>query len=202
MISFRFAQYMLKKILTLVLMCCSITIHAQFITARATHASGILSNNLIETDFSKSLGGEIYFSKSLDLIPLNYNLGLDYMMTDSIQAAYAVTGLSFIIFTPSGFSATNVESVTYTTFNWLHYADLNIYNGVQLSGDDYVYAFAGEVDYNIGYLLGKQFFIHTGFGGRYTNIPSNKNTALEFSSVDFMLKFGILWKLKTRRYKQ
>jgi len=183
------------------IVCMAQTGHTQFISARATHATGIVSDNLFTSDISKSIGGEIYFSKSLNFIPVNYNLGVNYVNTDGIQSVYAITGLSFIFRTPSGFSATNPENVTYYTNNWLNYADVNFMNGVQLQDSVAAYAMAGELGYNIGYLLGKQFFIHTGFGGRYSLIPSNKETANEFSSVDFLLKVGVLWKIQTQRYK-
>lgn len=175
--------------------------NAQFITLRATHATGLLSNNLLESNLSKTIGAEIYFSKPFATIPFNYNLGLDYKNTDGIHGAYAITGLTFIIFTPSGFSATNSESVTYSSFNWLNYADLNIYNGVQQNDSAYVYSLGAELGYNIGFVLGKYFFIHTGFGGRFGFTPSYKETANEFNSVDLMIKLGMLYKFPAKRYK-
>ena len=66
---------------------------------RATNATGIVSDNLFTSDISKSLGAEIYFSKPMNLIPFNYNLGLNYQYADGVQSVYAITGLSFIIYT-------------------------------------------------------------------------------------------------------
>jgi hypothetical protein len=176
-------------------------LQAQFISARATHGTEIISNNLFESDISKSLGGEIYFSKPMNFIPFNYNVGADYQYAEGFHSAFVVTGLSFILLTPSGFSATNAESVSYTTNNWLNYADVNVYNGVQLTDSAANYALACELNYNIGLLLGKYFFIHTGFGGRYGFIPANRENGLEYNSAEFMLKAGILWKLHFRKYK-
>lgn len=174
---------------------------AQFISFRATNATGIVSDNLFTSDISKSLGAEIYFSKPMNLIPFNYNLGLNYQYADGVQSAYAITGLSFIIYTPSGFSAMNVESVSYSTFNWLNYADVNLFNGVQITDSTTNYAMAAELGYNIGFVLNKSLLISTGFGGRYNYIPANKETIAEFMSVDFMLKLGMIWKLGARRFK-
>lgn len=174
---------------------------AQFISFRATNATGIVSDNLFTSDISKSLGAEIYFSKPVNLIPFNYNLGLNYQYAEGVQSAYAITGLSFIIYTPSGFSAMNVESVSYSTFNWLNYADVNLFNGVQVTDSTTNYAMAAELGYNIGFVLNKSLLISTGFGGRYNYIPANKETIAEFMSVDFMLKLGMIWKLGARRFK-
>lgn len=174
---------------------------AQFISFRATNATGIVSDNLFTSDISKSLGAEIYFSKPMNLIPFNYNLGLNYQYAGGVQSAYAITGLSFIIYTPSGFSAMNVESVSYSTFNWLNYADVNLFNGVQITDSTTNYAMAAELGYNIGFVLNKSLLISTGFGGRYNYIPANKETIAEFMSVDFMLKLGMIWKLGARRFK-
>jgi hypothetical protein len=191
----------MKFIALFIFLCISNLSKAQFISFRATNATGIVSDNLFTSDISKSLGAEIYFSKPMNLIPFNYNLGLNYQYADGVQSAYAITGLSFIIYTPSGFSAMNVESVSYSTFNWLNYADVNLFNGVQITDSTTNYAMAAELGYNIGFVLNKSLLISTGFGGRYNYIPANKETIAEFMSVDFMLKLGMIWKLGARRFK-
>ena len=183
-------MYMLKKLLPLFLIfIISGRCFAQFISARATHSSGFLSDNIIESDLSKAIGGEIYFSKTLGIIPVNYNLGLDYKHYENYQEASIITGVSFIFLTPSGFTkAADVESVTYTTNKWLNYADLNIHNGVQSADSTYVYQLGGEIGYNVGYVFGRNFFIHGGIGGIYSLIPSYKDTANESSALDLMIK--------------
>lgn len=191
----------MKFITLFIFLSISNLLKAQFISFRATNATGIVSDNLFTSDISKSLGAEIYFSKPMNLIPFNYNLGLNYQYADGVQSAYAITGLSFIIYTPSGFSAMNVESVSYSTFNWLNYADVNLFNGVQITDSTTNYAMAAELGYNIGFVLNKSLLISTGFGGRYNYIPANKETIAEFMSVDFMLKLGMIWKLGGRRFK-
>lgn len=175
---------------------------AQFITVRGTHASQLLNDNLFDSDISTAYGVESYFSKSFDFIPLpiNYNIGIDYMTNSAIQEIFLVTGLTYVTLTPSGFSAANAESVTYTTSNWLNYADINMYNGVQIGDSTVNYKMAAEICYNIGYVFGKSFFINSGFGGRYNYLPANKGTELQSSSVELILKFGILWKFK-KKYK-
>lgn len=175
---------------------------AQFITVRGTHSSQILNDNLFDTDISTVYGVETYFSKSINFIPLpiNYNIGLDYKLNAEIQELFIVTGLTYVTLTPSGFSAANAESVTYTTSNWLNYADINMYNGLRFSDSTMQYKLAGEICYNVGYVFGKSFFIHSGFGGRYNLIPANKGTEFQSSSLDLILKFGILWKFK-KKYK-
>ena len=174
--------------------------NAQFVTVRATNSSQFLSDNLYASNLSRAIGAEAYFSKSIAFIPLpiNYNVGIDYKSASDLQEIFLVTGLSYVTLTPSGFSAANAESVTYTTSNWLNYADINMYNGVQLSDSTKQYKLAGEICYNVGYVFGKSFFIHTGFGGRYNYLPANKNTELQSSSVDVILKIGILWKFKRK----
>lgn len=175
---------------------------AQFITVRGTHASQLLNDNLFDTDISTAYGVESYFSKSLEFIPLpiNYNIGIDYMTNSEVQEIFLVTGLTYVTLTPSGFSAANAESVTYTTNNLLNYADLNMYNGVQISDSIVNYKMAAEICYNVGYVFGKSFFIHSGFGGRYNYLPANKGIDLQSSSVELILKLGILWKFK-KKYK-
>lgn len=191
----------MKYTFLIICFCFPFATHAQFLSVRATNATGIVSDNLFTSDISKSLGAEIYFSKPMNIIPFNYNLGLNYQYADGAQSAYAITGLSFIIYTPSGFSAMNVESVSYSTFNWLNYADINLLNGVQITDSTTHYALAAEIGYNIGFVLNKSLLISTGFGGRYNYIPDNKETTAEFMSVDFMLKFGVIWKFGAKRYK-
>lgn len=172
---------------------------AQFISVRATHSSGFMSDNLIQTDLSKAVGGEIYFSKSLDFIPTNYNIGLDYKSFSGYQEASVITGVSFIFLTPSGFTkAANAESVTYTTNNWLNYADLNIHNGIQFVDSTYAYQLGFEAGYNFGYVLGRNFFIHGGIGAIYSLIPTYKDTEKQSNALDLMIKFGILWKFERK----
>lgn len=191
----------MKSISFLILFFLFSVAQAQFFSFRATNATSIVSDNLFSSDISKALGGEIYFSKPMDLIPFNYNLGLNYLYADGVQSVYAITGLSFIIYTPSGFSAMNAESVSYSTFNWLNYADVSLFNGVQLTDSTTNYALGAELGYNIGFVLNKSLLISTGFGGRYNYIPANRETTAEFMSVDFMLKLGMIWKLGARRFK-
>lgn len=191
------------------LLLCSIVVtfdcSAQFISLRATNASQFISDGLYDPDISKAIGAELIYSKPVNFIkwPINYNIGIDYRNVDGAHAAYVATGLTWVTRTPSGFMfAPNAESVTYVTSNWLHYADVNMYNGVLLGDSTYTYSMGWSLGYNIGYVFGKQFFVHYGFAGRYNTTPQYHNDAIEgASSWDFMLKAGILWKFKRKFYK-
>lgn len=193
---------MIKFRVTLLFLIISHLCFAQFITVRGTHSSQLLNDNLFDSDISTAYGVESYLSKSIDFIPLpiNYNIGIDYKLNAGMQEIFLITGLTYVTLTPTGFSAANAESVTYTTSNWLNYADINMYNGLQISDSIMHYKMAGEVCYNVGYVFGKSFFIHSGFGGRYNFLPANKGTELQSTSLDLILKFGILWKFK-KKYK-
>lgn len=178
---------------------------AQFISVRGTHASQLLVNGLYDPDMSHAIGAELLFSKPVQFIkwPINYNIGADYRNVDGTHEAFLVTGLTWVTRTPSGFMfAPNAESVTYTTSNWLQYASLNMFNGAMIGDTSYVYAMGFGLDYNVGYVFGKQFFIHWGFGGRYNLVPSYTAEKDEpHGSMEFMLKAGVLWKFKRKFYK-
>lgn len=196
---------MIRTCALLAIICMTGIAQAQFITARATHASQFLSDNLYDADLSHAIGGEVIYSKPVDFIklPIDYNLGADYRMVDGRHEVYAVTGLSWITRTPSGFMfAPNAESVTYTTSNWLHYADVNMYNGVLITDTTTTYSMGWSLGYNIGYVFGKQFFVHTGFGARYNLTPAFKaDEEMADNSLDILFKAGVLWKFKRKFYK-
>jgi len=176
---------------------------AQFITLRGTHASKMLQDNLYDADLSHAYGAEFLFYKPIQFIkwPIDYQIGLDYRTTDGQNAVYVATGLSWITRTPSGFMfAPTAESVTYVTSNWLHYVDANMYNGVIIGDSTYTYQLGWSLGYNIGYVFGKQFFVHTGFGGRYNMTPANKEME-NANSMDIILKAGVLWKFKRKFHK-
>lgn len=196
-------MHFLKKLCLLILIVVSALAKGQFITINATNASTVVSNNLYNPDFLKAYGVEGYYSKGISFIPynFNYNIGVDATLQDTIINAYVVTGISYIIATPTGFSATNPENVTYVTSNWLNYATLNIYNGIQLNDTAYHYQFAGEIGYNIGYVMGKHLFLHFGAAARYNMIPDLRDSAAEFNSYDLVLKAGLLWKF-SRKYNK
>ena len=60
--------------------------------------------------------------------------------------------------------ATNAESVTMSTYKWLNYFDLNMYNGVIIGDSTYTYKMGGEIGYNFSYVLSKTLFLHFGLG--------------------------------------
>lgn len=178
------------------------TSSAQFISVRGTHASQMLLNNVYESDMSHALGAELIYSKPVSFIkwPINYNIGADYRNVDGQHAAYLVTGITWVTRTPSGFMfAPNAESVSYVTSNWLQYATLNMHNGALIGDSTAIYDLGISLDYNFGYVFGKQFFVHWGFGGRYNITPSYSAELNEaHSSFDFMVKAGFLWKFKRK----
>lgn len=175
---------------------------AQFISLRGTNSSQILSDNYYNADLSHAVGGEIYFSKPIGFIPLpmNYNIGLDYKNIDGVNEAYLITGLTYVTVTPSGFMfATNAESVTMSTYKWLNYFDLNMYNGVIIGDSTYTYKMGGEIGYNFSYVLSKTLFLHFGLGARYNFTPDYKNDLYsDATSLDFMVKAGLLYKFKRK----
>ena len=175
---------------------------AQFITLRGTNSSQFLSDNVYDGDLSHALGAELYFSKPIQFIPLpiNYNIGLDYKNIDGTHEAYLQTGLSYVTITPSGFMfASNAESVTLTTYKWLNYVDLNMYNGVIIGDSTYTYKLGGEIGYNFGYVLSKTMLLHFGISGRYNYVPDYKNDLyVDATSFDIVLKAGILYKFKRK----
>ena len=177
----------------------------QFISVRGTHGSQFLSNGLYTADMSHAFGGEIIYSKPVDFIkwPINYNIGLDYRNTDGAHAGYIVTGITWVTRTPSGFMfAPNAESVSYVTSNWLQYASLNMYNGVLVGDSTNTYSMGWGLDYNFGYVFGKQFFVHWGMGVRYDTTPAFKSDEdVQSSYLDIMFKAGVLWKFKRKFYK-
>ncbi len=180
-------------------------LHAQFVSLRGTHGSQFLSNGLYSSDMSHAFGAEFIYSKPVQFIkwPLNYNLGLDYRNTDGAHAGYLVTGVTWVTRTPSGFMfAPNAESVSYVTSNWLQYATLNMYNGLLQGDSTYTYSLGWGLDYNFGYVFGKQFFVHWGFGARYDMTPAFKSDENAQSNyLDIMVKAGVLWKFKRKFYK-
>lgn len=179
-------------------------VSAQFISARATNSSQTLSDNYYNADLSHAVGGEIYFSKPIQFIPLpvNYNIGVDYKNIVGTNEIYLITGLSYVTITPSGFMfAPNAESVTMTTYNWLNYFDLSMYNGLIIGDSTYTYKMGGEINYNFGYVLSKTMFLHFGIGARYNYTPEYKDELYaEATSLDFMLKAGVLYKFR-KKYK-
>ncbi len=192
---------MLQKVISPILFIFLInSVSAQFISINGTNASQFLEDNVYKADLSRAVGAEIYYSKPISFIPLpmNYNIGLDYKIGDAFQEIYLLTGLTYVTLTPSGFSAANAESVTYTTNKWLNYADINVFNGVVISDSVTAYKFGAELSYNVGYALTKSFFIHAGFGGRYNLVPGNEEILLQSSSVDLVLKAGVIWKFKRK----
>ena len=192
----------LKKLLLLLFIGCQLMASAQFISLRGTNSAQFLSDNIYEADLSHALGAEIYFSKPINFIPLpmNYNIGLDYKNIDGVNEAYLITGLSYVTITPSGFMfATNAESVTMSTYKWLNYFDLNMYNGVVIGDSTYTYKMGGELGYNFGYVLSKTMFLHFGLSARYNYTPEYKEDLyVDATSLDFVLKAGILYKFKRR----
>lgn len=181
------------------------SVYGQFISLRGTHGSQFLNNGLYASNFSHAFGGEFQYSKPVEFIkwPVSYNLGLDYRNTDGAHAGYIVTGLTWVTRTPSGFMfAPNAESVTYHTSNWLQFASLNMYNGILAGDSTYIYSMGCALDYNFGYVFGKQFFIHWGIGVRYDMTPAYKqDEELQSSYLDILFKAGVLWKFKRKFYK-
>ncbi|MEZ5015026.1 MAG: hypothetical protein R2794_12110 [Chitinophagales bacterium] len=195
---------MLKKLGFLLLLIVPIAARAQFISLRATNASQFLGDNLYDADLSRAIGAEAYYSKGVSFIPynINYIAGLSFQQLDDQMGIFAATGLAYILRVPSGFSANNPESVTYTTSNWLNFADVTAYNGVLLDDSTYHYAFAIELGYDIGYAFTKTLFLHTGFGARYNIIPDGKEDPLiQANSLDIMIKAGLIWKFKRKYFK-
>jgi len=180
-------------------------LQAQFLSIRGTNSAQLLSDNLYTPDLSHALGGEIFFSKPIEFIPLpvNYNIGVNYQSLSGIHEAYLITGLTYVTLTPSGFMfAANAESVTMTTYNWLNYVDINMYNGVRIEDTITNYKMGAEITYNVAYVLGKSLLLYGGFGGKYNYTPAFKNSEIEpATSMDMMLKFGLLWKFK-RKYNK
>lgn len=196
---------MRKLLITICLIFTCFLTQAQFLSIRGTNSAQFLSDNLYDPDLSHALGGEILFSKPIQFIPLpvNYNVGVNYQSVNGIHEAYLITGLTYVTLTPSGFMfAANAESVTMTTYNWLNYVDINMYNGVRIEDTVINYKMGGEITYNVAYVLGKSLLLYGGFGGRYNYTPAFKNSEIEVgTSMDVMLKFGILWKFK-RKYNK
>lgn len=191
------------KLLVFVCLCLSAhSLSAQFVSLRGTHASQMLLNNLYEADMSHAIGAELVYSKPVQFIkwPLSYNLGVDYRNVDGAHSGYLITGITWVTRTPSGFMfAPNAESVSYVTSNWLQYATVNMYNGALIGDSTAIYSMGFSLDYNFGYVFGKQFFVHWGLGGRYNITPSYAAELNEpHSSFDFMLKAGFLWKFKKK----
>lgn len=188
--------------LLIVFFAISATVSAQSYSLRGTNSSQLLRNGLYDPDLSHAVGGEFIFSKPIHFIkwPVNYNLGLDYRNTDNAHAGYLITGLTWVTRTPSGFMfATNAESVTYTTSNWLQYGSVNMFNGVLIGDTTYTYSLGVGFDYNFGYVFGKQFFVHWGLGGRYNLTPSYSAELDEtHGSFEFMFKAGFLFKPKRK----
>lgn len=193
----------IKLLVYCCLFLCTYSASAQFVSVRGTHASQMLVNNLYDPDMSHALGAELIYSKPVQFIkwPINYNIGLDYRNVDGAQAAYLATGITWVTRTPSGFMfAPNAESVSYVTSNWLQYASFNMLNGVLIGDSTAIYDMGFSLDYNFGYVFGKQFFVHWGLGGRYHITPEYSADLNEpHNSFDFMLKAGFLWKFK-RKY--
>ncbi|MBK9457483.1 MAG: hypothetical protein IPO24_18840 [Bacteroidetes bacterium] len=196
----------MRKILVVTYLCLSYLLSdAQFLSFRGTNSSQFLSDNLYTPDLSHAVGGEVFFSKPIAFIklPVNYNIGVNYQSLGTIHEAYFITGLTYVTLTPSGFMfAANAESVTMTTNNWLNYVDINMYNGVRIDDTTLVYKMGGELTYNVAYVLSKSLLLYGGFGGRYHYTPAFKNSEIEAgTSMDIMLKLGILWKFKRRYHK-
>ncbi len=196
---------MRKSLIFICLLCTCLYTQAQFLSIRGTNSAQFLSNNLYDPDLSHALGGEICFSKPIEFIPLpvNYNIGVSYQSVSGIHEAYIITGLTYVTLTPSGFMfAANAESVTMTTYNWLNYVDINMYNGVRIEDSVTNYKMGAEITYNVAYVLGKSLLLYGGFGGRYNYTPAFKNSELNpANSMDLKLKLGILWKFK-RKYNK
>lgn len=196
----------MRKLLIVTCLCIAFfNADAQFLSVRGTNSAQFLSDNLYSPDLSYALGGEIVFSKPIEFIklPVNYNVGVNYQSLDNIQEAYIITGLTYVTLTPSGFMfAANAESVTMTTYKWLNYVDLNMYNGVRIADTSIQYKMGGEITYNVAYVLNKTLLLYGGFGGRYNYTPAFKNSEIEHAtSMDIMLKLGIIWKFKRKFYK-
>jgi hypothetical protein len=196
----------MRKLLIVTCLCVAFfSADAQFLSVRGTNSAQFLSDNLYSPDLSHALGGEIVFSKPVEFIklPVNYNIGVNYQSLGNIQEAYIITGLTYVTLTPSGFMfAANAESVTMTTYKWLNYVDLNMYNGVRIADTSIQYKMGGEITYNVAYVLNKSLLLYGGFGGRYNYTPEFKNSEIEpATSMDIMLKLGILWKFKRKFYK-
>lgn len=195
----------MKYLIAILFLSGSLSVSGQFISLRGTNSSQFLSNNLYNADLSHALGGEIYYSKPISFIPLpmNYNLGLDYKNLDGLNEAYLITGISYVTVTPSGFMfAANAESVTMSTYKWLNYFDLNMYNGIIIGDSTYTYKMGGELGYNFGYVLSKTLFLHFGISTRYNYTPAYKEDLIaDATSLDLMIKAGVLYKFKRKFHK-